>query len=214
MQAEEIIATGRKMINGGLVKGTWGNISMRVDNLMWITPSGVDYWDLTPEKIAVIDLTTGQQVEGNLKPSSEIPLHMKIYKALDSINGIVHTHSIYASAFAAAEKEIPCFTEDQGQIIGGAIPVAAYALPGTTQLGENVVAALKGGSYAALMAKHGLITVGRSLKEALTVAEISEKSAKIAAVLRSMGENPEGVSEEDIKEMRRTYLESYSQKSI
>ncbi|MBM7615940.1 class II aldolase/adducin family protein [Alkaliphilus hydrothermalis] len=212
--AKNIIETSLKMVQSGLVKGTWGNVSVRKENQLWITPSGVTYEDLTEDQIAVIDLESGVQIGGSRKASSEMPLHRMIYLHNEEINGIVHTHSIYASAFAAIEEEVPCYTEDQAQIIGGSIPVAQYAFPGTDELGKNVVKALEDGRYAVLMAKHGLVAVGRNLKEAWTSAEVAEKSAQLASIVKGMNKAPGGLCEKEIEDMRRIYLESYSKTSI
>lgn len=209
-KAQELIVTGQNMIKSGLVKGTWGNVSTRTDNTMWITPSGISYDEFKEENIAIVDVSTGTQVGGNKKPSSEMPLHLMLYRNLSNINGIVHTHSIYASVFAAIGEEIPCYTEDQAQIIGGSIPVAKYAFPGTEKLGNNVLSVFQMDRFSSLMANHGLVSIGRSLKEAWTAAEVAEKSAQVAAVIKSMGKNPLTINETDIKEMRKIYLESYS----
>ncbi|MCC5910112.1 MAG: class II aldolase/adducin family protein [Clostridiaceae bacterium] len=212
--ANSIIDNGLKMIESGLVKGTWGNISVRKDDKLWITPSGIPYEGLTSDLIAVVDLKSGEQIDGEAKASSEMPLHRSIYLAYGEINGIVHTHSVYASAFAAIEEEVPCYTEDQAQIIGGSIPVAKYAFPGTDELGNNIVQALKEGAYAALLAKHGLVSIGRNLQEAWTVAEIAEKSAQVASILKSMNKEVEGLCKNEVKEMREIYLKSYSKKIV
>jgi len=212
---ELIIESSQKLVTKGLTRGTWGNISVRDGNKIWLTPSGVPYQKLKPENIAAIVLSTGEQIEGNLKPTSELPLHVAIYKNFPEINAIVHTHSIYGSVFASIGEEIPCFTEDQAQIIGGSVPVAEYAFPSTEELANNAVAALKRQDrYAVLLSKHGIVSIGRNMEEAIMVAEITEKSAEIAATIFSMNKKAEPVSEEDIKKMRRLYLKSYSSKII
>ncbi|MFZ5968584.1 MAG: class II aldolase/adducin family protein [Bacillota bacterium] len=210
----ELIQTGLNMIKSGLVKGTWGNISARRSSKMWITPSGIPYEELTPEDIAVIDIPTGSQLEGKRKPSSEMPLHRILYTHLPDIHGIVHTHSIYASAFAAVQETIPCYTEDQAQIIGGSIPAAAYALPGTEELAMHVLTVLQQDRFAALLSKHGLVAVGRSLKEAWTTAEVAEKSAQVASIIKSMHADAQPIDEDEIKMMRSIYLNSYSKQLI
>ncbi|MFT9496751.1 class II aldolase/adducin family protein [Anaerosolibacter sp.] len=211
---KELIKTGICMVKSGLVKGTWGNVSIRHGENMWITPSGIAYEDLIPEDIAVVEVATGKQLDGRQKPSSEMPLHLIIYQNLEEIHSVVHTHSIYASAFAAMQEEIPCYTEDHAQIIGGSIPVAKYAFPGTAALGENVLRIFRRDRYAGLMAKHGLVAIGRSLREAWTAAEIAEKSAQVASVIRGTGKNPKPIDEEEIAQMRKNYLESYSKEII
>lgn len=210
----EIVEVGVKMVKSGLVKGTWGNLSIKNEELVYITPSGVSYEELIPEEIAVVNSITGLQIEGRLKCSSELPMHLTIYQKFKELKGIVHTHSVYASSFAALGEKIPCYTEDQAQIIGGSVPIAQYASPGTEQLGKNVVEALKTGKYAALLGKHGLVAVGRSLKEAFMAAEVAEKSAQIAFLVKTMNQGGIPIGEEEIELMRRNYLNSYSKNII
>lgn len=212
--AQEIIKSGKRILTSGLVKGTWGNISLRHGDSLWITPSGVPYDELNVEAIAVVDISSGRQQEGKLPASSELLLHLYIYRHYPKINGIVHTHSIYASAFSALQQEVPCYTEDQAQIIGGSIPVAEYQLPGTEALAANVVKALETGKFAALMANHGLVAIGRTLKEALTSADIAEKSSQLAAIMMSMNKEAKHLSHEDIALLREKYLGEYSKSLI
>ena len=211
--AEKIIETATKMIQSGLARGTWGNISLRENDKIWITPSGVEYHKLKPKDIAIVDIQSGKQVEGNFKASSELPLHTAIYKNYPNIKGIVHTHSVYATAYACMEKNIPCYVEDQAQIIGGEITVAKYAFPGTEELASNVVSALKNGHFGILMAKHGAVGVGRSIEEAMIAAQIIEKSAKIAYLVQTMNGSVQ-MSNDEIEKMRDIYLNKYSDKII
>ncbi len=211
--SERIIQTANKMVKLGLVKGTWGNISLRKGNKIYITPSGVEYDKLTNQDVAVIDIESGKQIGGHSKPSSELPLHMEIYKAFSSINGVVHTHSIYATVYASMNRKIPCYVEDQAQIIGGDIEVANYAFPGSEELGKNVVQTLQNGNFGVLMARHGAVGIGRSLDEAMIAAQIIEKSAKIAFLIE-MAKGEDFIPKDDIKKMRKIYLEKYSSNII
>ena len=208
-----IVETARKMVELGLVKGTWGNISLRDGDKVWITPSGIDYHKLQNSDIAVIELSSGKQISGNNKASSELPLHLAIYRNFDNINGIVHTHSTYATVYACMHKNIPCYVEDQAQIIGGEIGVAKYAFPGSKDLAKNVVEALKDGHFGVLMSNHGGVGVGRSLKEAMIAAQIIEKSAEVSFLVQSRA-NFSGLNQEDIKKMRKIYLNKYSEKIL
>jgi L-fuculose-phosphate aldolase len=207
---EKIVKTAQKMMVLGLVKGTWGNISTKENDRIYITPSGKPYDALKPEEVAVIDLNSGEQINGGPKPSSELPLHLQIYKNFPNLNGIVHTHSTYASTFAAINKPIPCYIEDQAQIIGGEILVAKYAFPGTKELADNAVEALKDGIFGILLSNHGAVGVGRNLEEAMIAAQIIEKSAEIALLIKTSGEIGKTLSKEEIKEMRNIYLNKYS----
>ncbi len=165
-----VIETGLEMLKSSLVVGTWGNISARIpeENVFAITPSGVDYETIEPIDVVIIDMD-GNVVSGEKKPSIEWKLHLAIYKAREDIRAIVHTHSTYATAFAIAQKGIPGSAEDLVQITGGDVRVTDYVLPGSKELGAQVVKALENRT-ACIMANHGCVAAGRSLKEALKTA--------------------------------------------
>lgn len=202
----EIIEYGKKLIDIGLVAGTWGNISARTETNIVITRSGKEYYDMHPNDLVVLDLD-GNTVEGTKKPSTELPIHMAIYKKRPDICAIVHTHSIYATAIAVTRKSIPAIVEDMAQIVGGEVTTAKYALPGSKELARNVIEAL-GQKNAALLANHGAIGVGRNLKEAFRVCQIIEKTANIYALSLLMG-NPVLLDINDVEKMRNNYLEIY-----
>ena len=203
---EVVLKASRCISQSGLVKGTWGNVSLLEDDRVYITPSGVLYDELETDCIAVVDLKTGEQIEGKLRASSELPMHLQIYRDHQNIKAIVHIHSTFASAFACMRKPIPCFVEDQAMILGGTVPVAEYAQAGTWKLAQNVSRVLEG-RFAALLANHGAVAVGRNMKEALIAAQILEKSAHIAYLI---GDKGHSLSKEDAKELRTAYLSSYS----
>lgn len=205
---KEIINGIKYLEKKGLIKGTWGNLSIRTEDKIYITPSGVPYDVLKEEDISVLNFKTEKHIDG-LKPSSEKALHLEIYKNFSEINAVVHTHSLYGSIFSALRKPVPCYIEDQAQIIGGDIPIAEYKLPGTLDLALEAVKKFRLGVYGILLANHGVVSIGRNLKEALIAAEIIEKSAHIAYNVELMGEGHK-LSEEDIKWMRNLYIASYS----
>ncbi|MDT8901453.1 class II aldolase/adducin family protein [Anaeroselena agilis] len=204
----EVVRTGRAMLDCGLVAGTWGNVSIRVPGteLVAVTPSGRDYRNLRPEDIAVVDLQ-GKQTAGELTPSTEVPLHLAIYAARPDIGAIVHTHSIFASACAAARRPLPPVIEDLVQLSGGTIEVAAYALPGTEELAANAVAALAD-RQAVLLANHGAVGCGRTSAEALLACELVEKGAQIYIYANLLG-GAQILSDGDVAAMRRFYVEHY-----
>lgn len=204
-----LIKYGLKMKDDGLVKANWGNLSVRVPKGFIISPSGMNYEDLTIDDIVTINLE-GKVVDGKRKPSSELPLHLEIYKKFKAVHAIVHTHSIYASAFAVCREEIPAIIEDMVQIAGGNIKTAPYALPGTQELADNVIKNLEVRN-ACLLANHGLIGIGRTIEEAYKVCLIVEKSAQIFYLSRTMGK-PCILSDSDVQIMRENYLNSYGQK--
>ncbi|MDS1029145.1 class II aldolase/adducin family protein [Bacillota bacterium LX-D] len=207
---QDVVATGLAMFNSNLVVGTWGNISTRVteEEVMALTPSGMDYNELQPSDIVLVDFQ-GKIVGGNRRPSSELPLHLAIYQGRKDVNAIVHTHSIYASALAAARKPIPAAVEDLVQIVGGDVRVSKYVLPGTAELGTAAVQAMEGRN-AVLLANHGVVGVGRDLREALRVCQIVEKAAQITIMASLLGGVVE-LSSEDIAAMRNFYLHGYGQ---
>ncbi len=205
-----IVQTAQDMAKSSLVRGTWGNVSIRIkdENAMAITPSGVNYFTMEPKDVVVVDYN-GNIIHGNLKPSIEINLHSEIYKNRKDINAIVHTHSDYCTAFAIARKEIPAAAEDLIQIVGGNVKVADYALPGTIELAQNTLKALENRN-AVLMANHGLVAAASDISEALKIAYIVEKAAKASIMAHILGGVVELKEEYQIA-MRDFYLNIYGQ---
>lgn len=206
-----VVQTGLNMLTANLTVGTWGNISARVPGENWIaiTPTGMRYDTLEAEDIVVMDLE-GEVIAGLRKPSIEVPMHLAIYGAREDINAIVHTHSPYATAMAAARREIPGAIEDLVQVVGGSVRVNEYALPGTEQLAVNAVKGLEGRN-AVLLANHGMLGAGKDLDEALKICQVVEKSAQITILAQIMGGVVE-LSQEDIDGMRNFYLNAYGQR--
>ncbi len=209
---QQILRAGRDMLKKGLVAATWGNISCKVEgkDCIAITPSGMEYGSLAAEDIVILD-TKGNVVEGKRKPSTEMPLHLRLYKNREDIGAVVHTHSTYSMAFACVHKSIEPIAEELAQVTGGEVKVADYALPGSEALASNVLTAL-GNRNAVLLANHGLVGVAQTLKEALKVCEIVEKGAKIT-ILCNMIRRPVCISAEDVQTMREGYIEDYGQKT-
>ncbi|HHY29616.1 MAG TPA: class II aldolase/adducin family protein [Syntrophaceticus sp.] len=209
-EVQAVLETGKIIINSGLVSGTWGNISVRLSNpdSFLITPSGVPYHELTAEDLVIIDLQ-GEVLAGRLKPSSETPLHAAIYRARQDINGIVHTHSSYASVFTVTRKPLPPVLEEMAQLLGGDVRVAPYAPAGTDELAAAAVSAL-GDRAAVLLANHGVVGVGRSLREALLVCQVVEKGA-LVYLFSQLNGTPFLLSDHDVSVLRNNFLESYGQ---
>lgn len=185
-----VLETSRKMVEKGLVVGKSGNISLRLPpeagrDLLAITPSSRYYDLLAVNDIQVIDFET-EPVEGDLPPSSETLLHIGIYRARKNINAVIHTHSVFASAIAVAGREIPVILDDQVTFIGGEIRLAEYALPGSEELVDHVITAF-GERNAVLLPNHGAIGIGRNMRDAFTVCELLEKTAKIYFCALALG---------------------------
>lgn len=212
MLRKKILEVGLKLAQSGMVAGTWGNISAWDSSRSgyWITPSGMDYYTLQEEDLVLLSLNNAV-LEGKRKPSSELLLHTEIYKQRPDVKGIVHTHSTFATAHAVAQVPLPGMVEDLVMIVGGQVEVAEYCLPGTLELAISAVNALQDKS-AVLLANHGLVGVGNALEEAFKVCQVVEKSAHIHIMSRLIGE-PVMLSQEDIGLMRRTYQESYGQRT-
>lgn len=212
LACSSIVETGKLLIEKHLVAGSWGNISCKIgESIYAVTPSGKGYAGLTEDDIVIIDHQCNT-VWGRHVPSSESKLHAAIYSACPEAQAVIHTHSIYASALAAMRKSIPPIIEDIVQIIGGSVNCAEYALPGTQQLADNAVQALNG-RKAVLLANHGAVCWGKSLDDALIVAEVLEKAAQIAIICQSCGGAVE-LPENDIAIMHEFYNKHYSKRQM
>ncbi|MFD4195785.1 MULTISPECIES: class II aldolase/adducin family protein [Amycolatopsis] len=180
----------RRLTADGLVVGTSGNISARSGELIAVTPTGVDYGVLTPEDIPVVSLD-GSIVEGKLRPTSEMPMHLSVYtKAADPdgapITGIVHTHSVHATAVSTLVDEVPA-VHYMLATIGPSARVARYATYGTEELAESMLAALEG-RRGCLLGNHGTITYGDGLAAAYSRAEQLEWLCQVWLLARSAGD--------------------------
>jgi len=201
----EVAATARLMVQKGLARGTSGNISARIgQDLFAVTPTGTDHLSLGPEDIVVLD-STGCVVEGALRPTSEVPMHLATYRLRPDVAAIVHTHSEYATTFAVLGEGIEAVHYLLAHA-GPRVPCAPYATYGTPELAANAVATLGRGG-AVLLANHGVLAVGRSLAAALTVAEAVETVAGLAYRARLLG-RPNVLSDEEMARVAdafRTY---------
>jgi L-fuculose-phosphate aldolase len=189
-EKRQVIEAAQEMERKGLAVGTAGNISLRLKDpggreLLAITPSGRYYDSLKVDDIVVVDFA-GQKVEGELKASIETIMHIEVHKARKKVNAVVHAHPVFCSAIAVARLDIPPLIDEQVIYIGGEIKVAQYAFPGTPELAKSVVSAL-GPRNAVILANHGVLSVGRDMREALTICELAEEMAKIYVSALSMG---------------------------
>ena len=169
----------------------------------------MDYDTLCENDFVLVDLE-GTVIEGIRVPSIETKLHSAVYKARKDVHAIAHTHSDYAKSFSIARKPIGPFSEDMVQIVGGQVNVSEYCLPGTEELGKAAAAAL-GDHNAVLLANHGLVAVGRDIKEAVKTAEVVERNAK-SILLSYLTGGPVELSRDDVDAMREFYLNKYGQK--
>jgi L-ribulose-5-phosphate 4-epimerase len=196
----------------GLVAWTAGNVSGRVPGheLMVIKPSGVDYSDLTADAMIVCDLD-GIVVEGDLSPSSDTAAHAYVYREMPDVGGVVHTHSTYASAWAARAEPVPCVLTAMADEFGGDIPVGPFALIGDDSIGAGIVATLRGHrSPAVLMQNHGVFTIGATPGDAVKAAVMCEDVARTVHIARQLGA-PVPMAPADIDRLYDRYQNVYGQ---
>jgi L-ribulose-5-phosphate 4-epimerase len=199
----------------GLVVWTAGNISQRVrvpggGDLLVIKPSGVTYDELTADSMVVCDLG-GTLVDGDHAPSSDTAAHAYVYAHMPQVGGVVHTHSTYATAWAARGEEIPCVLTMMADEFGGPVPVGPFALIGDDSIGRGVVETLAGGrSRAVLMRNHGPFTLGRDARDAVKAAVMVEEVARTVHVARQLGE-PLPIPRELVDSLYERYQYVYGQ---
>lgn len=209
----EVCALHGELPRNNLVAWTSGNVSARdpESGLVVIKPSGVKFQDLTPQNMIVVDLH-GKIVEGELKPSSDTASHCYIYRHMPQVNGIVHTHSRYATAFATLAREIPCVTTAMADEFGGPIPCGGFALIGGEEIGEQVVKALAGSrSPSCILQSHGVFATGESAEKAVQAAVMTEDNAAIVWVALQMG-HPLPIAQTDIDRLNDRYQNVYGQR--
>jgi L-ribulose-5-phosphate 4-epimerase len=206
----EICRLHADLPKNGLVAWTSGNISGRDSamGLVVIKPSGVRYEDLTPESMVVVNLD-GKVVEGKYKPSSDTFAHVYVYRHRPDVNGVVHTHSTFATAWAAAGKPIPPVLTAICDEFGGPIPVGAYAKIGGDEIGQEIVRSI-GSSPAILMKNHGVFTIGKTPEAAVKAAVMVEDVARTVFYALQLG-RPDEIPAEEVARAHRRYLEEYGQ---
>lgn len=185
---EAVLSAAKNAFAAKLFAGTSGNLSVRIsdENLVAITPTCIRYETMTLDDIVLIDFD-GNVVEGHHKQSSEWQMHLEVMRQMSSVNAVVHTHSPYATAFAVVHRRIPQVLIEMIPFLGGDVPLADYAQPGTLALGTNAVRALGHDRFGCLMANHGVLTIGETIAQAYLRAEYVEDAAKICAYAEGLG---------------------------
>jgi L-ribulose-5-phosphate 4-epimerase len=209
----EVAALHAELVRYSLVVWTAGNVSARVpdEQLMVIKPSGVSYDDLDADAMIVCDLD-GNVVEGDLSPSSDTAAHAYVYKTMPEIGGVVHTHSTYASAWAARAEPVPCVLTAMADEFGGEIPVGPFAIIGDDSIGRGIVETLRGhNSTAVLMRNHGVFTIGKDAVAAVKSAVMCEDVARTVHIARQLGE-PLPIDPDVIARLHDRYKNVYGQR--
>jgi len=209
---KQLVDLHMELPKNNLVAWTSGNISARdpKTNLVVIKPSGVKFEDLTPESMVVVNLD-GEIIESAYKASSDTASHCYIYRHMPEVNGIVHTHSRYATAFATLAQEIPCITTAMGDEFGGAIPCGGFALIGGEEIGKVVVETLKDSrSPSCLLQNYGVFATGASAEKAVKAAVMTEDNAAIVWTALQIG-TPLKIDQSDIDKLYDRYQNVYGQ---
>jgi L-ribulose-5-phosphate 4-epimerase len=207
---EEVLQLHLELPKNGLVSWTGGNLSARdpVTGYVMIKPSGVRYEVMLPEHMVILDLD-GTIIEGDLKPSSDTASHLYIYRHRPDVHGIVHTHSRYATAFAAVGKPIPAVLTAIADEFGGPIPCGGFALIGGEEIGRVVIETI-GESPAVLLKNHGVFTVGKSPEAALKAAIMVEDVAQTVWLALQIG-HPDEIPPDLIDKLHHRYTHIYGQ---
>lgn len=186
VKKEDVLAATKGMLERGLVSGTAGNVSGRLDDgTICLTPSSVPYETMTVDDLVVTDVD-GNVLEGTRGPTSEKALHLACYRRYPEINGVIHSHAAYATMFGLIHEPIPAIIEEVVVYLGGDVPCAEYKPTGSDELGEEVASRL-GDRSACIVANHGIVTVGDSPDKALHNAELTERTAMIVWGARALG---------------------------
>jgi len=208
---KQIIEACLFLTRQGFCVGTWGNVSCRVEEGLLITPSRVNYDDLTPRDLIIVNLE-GKKVSGTRLPSSEMHLHRMLMLRRPDFGAIVHTHSPYASIVAAAREAIPVLSDDTAQIIGDVVKCTTY-IPGGRhkKLAEEACKTIGNRATAVLLANHGPVVGGRTLQEALVACQVLEKAAMMYVLGLNLKCRP--IPCEFVEEERHRYLYKYGKEN-
>ena len=202
-EKEQVVRYGKKLIDRRLTTGSGGNISVcnREKNLVAISPSGLDYYETTPEDIVILDMD-GNLVEGKHRPSSEAGMHLAFYKNRADVSGIVHTHSKFATAIACMGWELPAVHYLIG-MAGHRVKCTGYATYGSDELAKKALETI-GHSNAVLLANHGLIALGEDVDRAFSTAEHLEFVSEVYYLTKTLG-TPNILSDEDMDEVMKKF---------
>lgn len=207
---EELVQLHMELPKNNLVMWTGGNVSARdaETGFIVIKASGIRYEDMRPEHMVVVDIK-GKVVDGDFKPSSDVYSHLYIYKHRPDVGGVAHTHSRYATAFAAVGKEIPCVLTAIADEFGGPVPCGGFALIGDDAIGKVVLDSI-GKSPAVLLKNHGVFAIGKNATAAVKAAVMTEDVAATVWMALQIG-TPDVIPQEDVDKLHQRYTNAYGQ---
>ncbi len=207
---EEVWKLHMELPNNELVKWTGGNVSARDPETGYVVikPSGVRYEALRPENLVIVDLE-GQRIEGDLNASSDTASHLYVYRHRPDVNGVVHTHSPYATAFASLGRPIPVYLTAIADEFGGPIPCGGFALIGGEEIGKVVIESI-GDCPAVLLKNHGVFTAGATVEAAVKAAVMVEEVAHTVWIALQIGQ-PDEIPSEEVAKLRHRYKHVYGQ---
>lgn len=205
----EVARYAKKMVTSGLVRAAQGNLSARdpESGLICITPSGMDYDLVTAEDIVVLD-EQGVVIEGSHRPSVETPLHTLLLRRRDDIHCVMHTHSLYATAFGVIYEPLPMVLAESALCLGSAVPIAPYQMSGTPEFAE-MIAETMGDANAIIWGNHGVLVVGPSLSATFSAAHALEDGAKVYALARQLG-TPVPLPPDEVAKLHTFWREHYA----
>jgi L-fuculose-phosphate aldolase len=185
---EDVRLHARKMFDAGLVSGSAGNVSRRIEgNRIAITPTSIAYDVLTAEQVALVESESGRTVDSISEPSYELPMHLAVYRSRPDVQAIVHTHAPFVTTLSVLRRPLPPIIDEMVVWLGGTIEVADYAFTGTDAVGTNVVRTL-GERMGVILANHGNVCIGRDLQQALHAAVVMESCARVYVQALQIGE--------------------------
>jgi L-ribulose-5-phosphate 4-epimerase len=206
---EQVHETTLKMTADHVAYGSQGNVSAldRETGFVVITPTAIPYSKMVPEDMAVVDIE-GNLIEAKWKPTMEISMHLIFYRERKDVGAVVHSHPTYATVFGVLHETLPVVLTEASTCLGAPVPIAPYSRPGSGELARTVLETM-GNGVAAILAQHGLLTVGADLGQAYDATMAAETSAHLAVMIRSMGGQMHTMPPEEVAYMRNFYLTKY-----
>jgi L-fuculose-phosphate aldolase len=202
----QVIAACRELVRLGLTTGTSGNVSVRVPGSpqVVVSPSSVRYESMTPADVCVVDMRSGDQVEGDRNPTSELLMHLAVHRTRDDVGAVIHAHTVHTTALSLLGKGIPPIMDEQVGLIGGEVALCPHTLPGSEALAGAVLEHL-GDRRAVILAHHGMLGCGRDVAQALDVCQATDRLAKIYLLALRNGEP--AVLPDEAQRLERMYYE-------